>query len=206
MYLSPRSALSRLRAGLRRRRARVGVGCMSTTFPSIERRSRHPAALEEDGSSVAEDETVRGDRRSASRRAVLCAKSLRRSAEITWNTHGSPFPAHIRIVDRCCRPPHPCATRDVRPGPRDHTTPAAACGGEDGRGARTQVVALAGRPKPTISLVAIGQTSRLRRRDGQDGRRCAWPALRSTRHHRTAIWTDVVWSAAGMTLGWTGRS
>jgi hypothetical protein len=111
MYLSPRRTLSRLRAGLRRRRARVGVGCMSTTFPSIERRSRHPAALEEDGSSVAEDETVRGDRRSTSRRAVLCAKSLRRNAEVTWNTHCSPFPAHVRIVGRRCRPPHPCASR-----------------------------------------------------------------------------------------------
>jgi hypothetical protein len=36
-----------------------------------------------DGSSVAEDETVRGDRRSACRLAVLYAKWLRRSVEIT---------------------------------------------------------------------------------------------------------------------------
>ncbi len=44
----------------------------------------------EDGSSVAEDETVRGDRRSARGRAVLCAKSLRRSGK---------QPCHHIVVD-----------------------------------------------------------------------------------------------------------
>jgi hypothetical protein len=39
--------------------------------------------LDEGGSFVAEDEAVRGDRRAASCRAVLFAKVLRRSGEVT---------------------------------------------------------------------------------------------------------------------------
>jgi hypothetical protein len=46
--------------------------------------------LAEGGSFVAEDEAVRGDRRAASCRAVLYAKLLRRSGEITFDTKCSP--------------------------------------------------------------------------------------------------------------------
>src|SRR5215207_10121122 len=107
MYLSPRSALnslaSTLLAGLR---GRIGSGITPGTGEPVgslvgsvcRRPSRTPITAHggrqlnrSDGSSVARDETVRGDRRSACRRAVLCAKSLRRSAEVTlWTPHCTP--------------------------------------------------------------------------------------------------------------------